>query len=327
MLAVSVAAVGLWRCSSYNYLRYKMVVEVETPEGVKTGFAVREIGLAKERGLVGIDVKFRGEAVAVDLPGGQTLFAVLRGGDGYVDYGTHIGGRAEVWGKSPDKARDAPVELYPTAPETAGLKHIDPLPMLVWFGDPADPASVVLIDPSDLAASFGPGVKLKQITIEATGDPVTIGINKRLRWLDHHTGTLVTRPIGGTLGDLRLEQRLNVTDFRRSAGNESQSFFGHPLNGFIQPRRYGDSWRYGDSCNTPLTPTPPFLHSPNLPSSRPHPKAAPASAAFVHSGLRRNRFVKKPFQGCVSSTCISRKRAGVCCNCNGLALHIAPTAS
>jgi hypothetical protein len=52
--------------------------------------------------------------------------------------------------------------------------------MLVTFKDIADPTSVVLVDPDDLAASFGAGYRLKAITVQVTDKPVTVGIEKRL---------------------------------------------------------------------------------------------------------------------------------------------------
>jgi hypothetical protein len=36
------------------------------------------------------------------------------------------------------------------------------------------------VDPANLAASFGPGIRLKRITVEVTDDDVTTGIEKRL---------------------------------------------------------------------------------------------------------------------------------------------------
>lgn len=49
-------------------------------------------------------------------------------------------------------------------------------PMLVTFDDITDPASVRLVDPSNLAASFGPGVRLKSVTLEVTDEAVTAGV-------------------------------------------------------------------------------------------------------------------------------------------------------
>ena len=58
--------------------------------------------------------------------------------------------------------------------------------MLVTFADRDDPTSVARVDPDDLAASFGEGVKLRRITVQLTDDPVTSGIEERLGWLTEH---------------------------------------------------------------------------------------------------------------------------------------------
>ena len=68
-------------------------------------------------------------------------------------------------------------------------------PLLVTFADPADPTSVQRVDPANLAASFGPGVTLKRITVEVTNDPVTTGIEKRLGWLGTQRGALLNIPV------------------------------------------------------------------------------------------------------------------------------------
>ncbi|MGY3489072.1 hypothetical protein ACVW1C_006955 [Bradyrhizobium sp. USDA 4011] len=57
------------------------------------------------------------------------------------------------------------------------------LPVLVGFSDPNNPTSMSLVDPSNLAGAFGPGVKLKTATVEITDDPVTHSIEGHLPWL------------------------------------------------------------------------------------------------------------------------------------------------
>lgn len=47
------------------------------------------------------------------------------------------------------------------------------LPELVRFRDINDPHTLVRVSPYDLAASFGPGVKLKRVILQLTDDPVT----------------------------------------------------------------------------------------------------------------------------------------------------------
>jgi len=57
------------------------------------------------------------------------------------------------------------------------------LPTTVTFTDLADPKSVKLVDPTNLAATFGPGYRITRATIEVTDEPLTTGIEKRLPWL------------------------------------------------------------------------------------------------------------------------------------------------
>jgi len=55
---------------------------------------------------------------------------------------------------------------------------------MVTFDDITDPATVRRVDPADLAASFGPGVSLKAVTLEITRAPVTEGrVEAVLEWL------------------------------------------------------------------------------------------------------------------------------------------------
>jgi len=202
--------------------RYRMTVEVETPQGLRTGSSIIEVRTIKGIAFPGpeaasLQVRIRGEAVAVDLPRGQTLFALLS--------------RLNF---SDQAARIPEVSLQPDPPFRGGgdawRKNIEALkrirnsasvppneyPLLVRFRDIHDPKSVEAVDPGDLAASFGKGVKLRRIVIQITEDPVTTGIEKRLGWLRSLRG-------GGTLRGaesrdyVKLERNLNYTAFVRGS--------------------------------------------------------------------------------------------------------------
>jgi hypothetical protein len=186
--------------------RYRLTVEVETPEGVKSGSSVIEVSAA----LAGkysipdpgkLSIQYTGEAVAVDLGQRGVLFALLRSE------------------KSPEWAGSAVALVTPPPPVTTKnyyavwharmvtntgvhelprnspfthwsfdppIKPSDPpkdYPMLVRFTNITDPKTVEKVDPDDLAKSFGAGVKLKRITVQLTDDPVTFGVERRLTWL------------------------------------------------------------------------------------------------------------------------------------------------
>ena len=87
-------------------------------------------------------------------------------------------------------------------------------PMLVTFGDIADPASVRLVDPGDLAASFGAGVRLKAVTLEVTREEVTEGVVEGLLgWITRAEFIIPPEMQPELLADTTAEQRLMPSDF------------------------------------------------------------------------------------------------------------------
>ena len=187
MLGGAAALLGGCGLFGGNRYRYKMTVEVDTPQGLKSGFAVREISYSKNLiklpDMAAVVATQRGEAVAVDLPGGQVLFALLSV-NGYETLQAAFGNDAPER-LNAAKADGRVVELHPipgSIPEQSGF------PMLVRFKDMRDPTSVELVSPGDLAASFGTGVSLKRITLQMVEEPVTVGIGERLPSYGPETG-------------------------------------------------------------------------------------------------------------------------------------------
>ncbi len=225
-----------WRCcgfavggnpfvSNYSY-RYKITVEVVTPQGLKSDYAVHEtlvsnsnIDLGELSGKRGM--RTRGEAVAVDLPGGQVLFALVprdtlvqsvldpEWKNDWVVSAQKISG-----GETPQ----GPIAMKPTTPKErykSGQKIVEDVPsypMLVRFRDINDPKTVEEVDPADLAASFGAGFTLKRITVEVTDEDVTVEIAKRLGWLATFRGSFVSNP-PRYLSEATPISQLGTTDF------------------------------------------------------------------------------------------------------------------
>ncbi len=195
--------------------RYRLMVEVDTPEGLKTGSSVIEVDT--DRGSSAMNPagtalrhKVRGEAVAVDLPDGRVLFALLRS-EQDVGYASNIMFQLAPKGSNANGdqylGRYAKMlrmryeqELPPTlAGVNRSLRNFSGRPMLVTFADLSDPTSVALVDPDDLAATFGEGVSLRRITVAITEDPVTEGIEERLGWLpDYYDKMLDGRRINNS---------------------------------------------------------------------------------------------------------------------------------
>lgn len=187
--------------------RYRMTVYVETPEGIKVGSVVREVKATTDPKIFFDQSAGRaqviGEAVAVDLGSRGILFALLRGPRYGPDYGhmivldafKHMDG-----GLSPDGIRyfsnkkDGKVSLEPGQ-----------YPMFIRFRDITNPGTAEEVlkmeaygipDASSSYGNkyriiadrfeelFGPGVKLKEVTIEMTDEPVTTGIEKIIPTFD-----------------------------------------------------------------------------------------------------------------------------------------------
>ena len=87
-----------------------------------------------------------------------------------------------LWVKACERSKIFELMLLKAKAEVP-LKHI---PFLVRFRDEKDPKTVEAVDPSNLAASFGVGVRLKRVTMETTSDAVTTSIEKRLGWLGQY---------------------------------------------------------------------------------------------------------------------------------------------
>jgi hypothetical protein len=161
-----------------------------------------------------VNADFRGEAVTVDLPDGQVLFALLRSErtvDGAKWYAheaiTTPDLEGHMWGV--ERAR------WMEENEASGeLERGNYFPMLVTFGDETDPTSVMLVDPDDLAATFGEGTSLKRITVKLTDDPVTTGIDERLGWLSEYPEPRLDPEYRGSTNP-SLSQRLSHGDFRK----------------------------------------------------------------------------------------------------------------
>jgi len=226
--ALLVSGCGVF--ASYPTFRYRLQVEVETPLGVRAGSSVIEVSCSSSNTGIGwasgSKCNVKGEAVAVDLGGSKTMFALLtrpgypEGAESYAfdaflsDRSIHDNAAMVDILKAqsgvaalPRQHRSSDGGRPDNSPPTA-------YPMLVTFKNLANPKSVVAVDPDHLDSTFGPGNRLKRITVQMTEDSVTNGIEKRLRWL----GTSVTGYLDGQFagGGPALSNILDTTSFKQS---------------------------------------------------------------------------------------------------------------
>ncbi|MDH5723793.1 MAG: hypothetical protein OEY94_10805 [Alphaproteobacteria bacterium] len=183
--------------NSYVF-RYRIIVEVETPEGIETGSSVLEIAMkpVKVGKSTGYKDSYRGEAVMVDLGERGKLFALKRGRNGrswllqvlYWTFPSGLGGitdkeKLAFYANLPaGKTQSLPVKNYPLM---AHLKDInDPKTVVavydIYNGTHGELGTVKTDRLEDI---YGAGVRIRDIRIEITDDPVEFKLHKLLTWL------------------------------------------------------------------------------------------------------------------------------------------------
>lgn len=202
--------------SSASY-RFRMTVEVETPQGLKSGSSVIEVRLARGMAIgdnSGVSSGIFGEAVVVDLPDGP-LFVLLKMPDAgpplqAVVPDALLGRRSD----GPDGVMSATAKLgstwfseyhaeLPRTRDNGSQASNNNWPMMVRFRSLNDPRSVEAVQPDVIG--------VKRILLETTSDDVTKGIEKRLGWL--RDGGLTLDPNGGPTTNPTLAQTIRQREF------------------------------------------------------------------------------------------------------------------
>lgn len=217
-LLAAAAALALSGCAEmfpYRY-RFELTVEVDTPQGLRKGASVYEVWANNKTALLpeeaSRDWGVRGEAVAVDLPNGQTLFALLKTNAKHGD----LAGLS-MTALDPAFQNDI-VESAARIASGKGVKRQaevapEDYPMLVTFRDLADPASVQAVNLADFASVFGPGYALRRITVQITDINFASSLQERLRWLGRYPEPSLNP--NHDPRDFSLSARLHHGDFRR----------------------------------------------------------------------------------------------------------------
>jgi len=206
-------------CLGGRTYRYRIGAEVSVAGRVIRGDAVREVydrpGI---RGTSGMDTGTtlsRGDAAMVDLGPRGILFLTLQGWA----QGTPPAERymsTETWTPLAPLARElGPDDWWRQDGQRVRLLDGE-IPVMVTFGDLNDPRTVRVVNPEELAATFGPGVSLISVYVELTRRSVTRGIHRKLPWL---TGgvTALSRKYGSS-GD-KMADRLYPWAFSSRNGN------------------------------------------------------------------------------------------------------------
>ena len=132
--------------------KYRLTVEVETPEGVKSASGVMAVHPDRSYSRGG-KTSTKGDAVFVDLGGGKNLVALL----------AHFDKSLEL-----DDINYVALRAYKAAGQNVSFNQMsrmtgtvpvtgEVMPVLVSFADPADPATARVVPPDDVEAALGKG--------------------------------------------------------------------------------------------------------------------------------------------------------------------------
>lgn len=173
--------------------KYRLTVEVETPEGVKSASSV--VSVHPYRGYQpGGKTTSRGDAVMIDLGGGRNLAALMLHDDkGNADFdgANFVAMRAYQAAGRKISFRDVGHQTG-AVPVTGEL-----MPVLASFGNTRDASSIARLKPDDFSP-LGQGIKLRAVNVEAVpnglwpldfggafGEPVTRTITEKLPWSEN----------------------------------------------------------------------------------------------------------------------------------------------
>jgi hypothetical protein len=171
--------------------KYRLTVEVQTPEGVKSASGVMAVHPDRSYSRGG-HTRTRGDAVLVDLGGGKNLLALL----------AHIDNKSIDL----DGMNYVALRAYNAAGRKASFNEMSRMTgavpvqgalvtVLVTFTDLNNPATARLVLPDDVEAQLGKGFHVSSISAEVVpnglwpldfggplGEPVTRGIEAKLPW-------------------------------------------------------------------------------------------------------------------------------------------------
>jgi hypothetical protein len=173
--------------------KYRLTVEVETPDGEKSASSV--LAVFPDRGYSrGGHTRLGGDAVFVDLGSGKNLVALLAHPDKSLDLDgmNYLALRAYGAARGSRVSFNQMSQMTGQVPVTGAL-----IPVFLTFADPKNPGTARQVAPDDLEAALGKGFRLHGIVAEvvpngwwpidfggALGQPVTRGIEAKLPWLN-----------------------------------------------------------------------------------------------------------------------------------------------
>ena len=172
-------------CSGPSFsFRYRLTIEIDTPQGLKSGSSVLETTIQDDTKVAWYPPEARlarrrmkGEAIAIDLGGGQHLIALLQ----TVDL-LHGPGVADIAPRAFSLRSLDDIRKLSSSTKSAESSDI---PIFITFDRAISPASARIVKPDDFGKAFGTGHILRSVRVSITQDKVTRSIGRVLSWIDN----------------------------------------------------------------------------------------------------------------------------------------------
>ncbi len=177
------SSLGLSGCGTYDW-HQKMTIEVQTPDGVKSGSAVTSVSWWRNhifKDGAPFKYNYEGEAAVVDLGQGRFLFALLSP-ENLHSYTASV--VLDIVAERDGLNRS--IEAIKRTQELTGQVEVPKkhFPTMITFIDVKNPNTAAPVDPDDLSAMFGNGYSLKSVTLEITEERQTDGrVAEVLPWI------------------------------------------------------------------------------------------------------------------------------------------------
>lgn len=141
--------------------KYRLTVEVETPQGVKSAAGV----MAIHRGKISISgigggIGTKGDAIFVDLGNGRNVIALLAHGKDGLDSDGMSYLALNAFASAGERVQFKDVK------DLSGKVPVTGKPTLITFTNLADPLSARELNPADIGAVLGEGYRLRGVTLE-----------------------------------------------------------------------------------------------------------------------------------------------------------------
>jgi hypothetical protein len=177
---LGLALLALTACSGPSFsVRYRLTVEIDTPDGLKSASSVLELTVRDDTKVVTVvggnmlHYSGRGEAVFVDLGRGRHVIALTALASAPYSSGlmTSFMGAFKIDNTLAIKSLTGRPGVHDIPTNT--------LPALAILRDIADPRTVRLITPAEFPPIFGPGFRFRRATVEMV--PIDTPLTETIR--------------------------------------------------------------------------------------------------------------------------------------------------